>query len=113
MTILSFHLAHYEGKGTKLGEGGKSPKNPPKNSGFLYRFVVRFGIFMFGNFTFGKSSWRRHDPKFDSRTFSKANQAAKTQFEIGCVNATQTSPQLTSVRNELEGFSQTSFPGQV
>jgi hypothetical protein len=40
MTILSFQLAHYEGKGTKLGEGGKSPKNPEKNLGFLYRFVV-------------------------------------------------------------------------
>jgi hypothetical protein len=35
MTILSFHLAHYEGKGTKLGEGGKSLKNPPPKFGIF------------------------------------------------------------------------------
>jgi hypothetical protein len=43
----------------------KIPQKSPKNSGFLCRFVVRFGIFTFGiitfgNITFGKSSLRRH-----------------------------------------------------
>jgi hypothetical protein len=90
MTILSFHLAYYEQKGTKLGEGerdyatgggkglcywrGKGTKLIPKNSGilcsgFLRRFAVRFGIITFGNITFGnfifgKSSWRRFFPTF-------------------------------------------------
>ncbi len=50
MTILSFHLAYYEGKGTKLGEGG--------DSGFLHSGFLPFsgfGIFTIGIVSFGKS----------------------------------------------------------
>ncbi len=66
-----------EGKGTKLGEHcskvrlsqdrmtieSLTQQQPARDSGFLHKLMVRFGIFTFGIFTFGiisfgKSLWR-------------------------------------------------------
>ncbi len=63
MTILSFHLAYYEGKGTKLGEGerdlvGEKGHFRDYYVRDYYHFLV-FGIFTFGIVSFGKSSWRQ------------------------------------------------------
>ncbi len=60
MTILSFHLDYYEGKGTKLGEGEGTKLGEGIRDFYVRDFYHFWGfrIFTFGIISFGKSSWR-------------------------------------------------------